>query len=67
MRRLRRFSFVVAAIAIAAVGAAGTITGPNTGSGPSGSGASLAGVFAAAMLFVGGAGASTLAYRVRQR
>ena len=48
-------------------GAAGVITGPDTGSGPRGSRVSVLTMVATVMLAVGGLGASTAAYRFRRR
>ena len=48
-------------------GAAGVITGPDTGSGPSGSGVPVVTVLIAAVLSVSGLGVSTAAYRFRRR
>ena len=48
-------------------GAAGVISAPDTGSGPTDSGLSAAVIFAAAVLLVGGAGASAAALRSRRR
>jgi hypothetical protein len=48
-------------------GAAGVITGPNTGSGPDGAGVSLGWLLAAAAVLAGGAGLSVAGRRLRQR
>jgi hypothetical protein len=48
-------------------GAAGTITGPDTGTGPGASAAPLAALFASAVLLLGGAVASVASVRIRRR